>query len=243
MNIKLNDSEINFLKGPRSRWLELMFTLKTLKEFIKGFRTFHFIAPCITVFGSARLKEDNPFYDKARKLGAEIAKLGYTVMTGGGGGIMEAANRGAKDVKGSSIGCNIILPMEQKQNDYLDKYVNIELFFVRKELLRKYSLAFIVFPGGFGTLDEFFETLTLIQTRKLKKFPLIIIGTEYYNDIKNQLEKMLVWETISYDDKDLILFTDDIDEVINYLNKQEHLIVKKKYRPITFLGEKRMNSN
>ena len=142
MNAKNNNKEINFIQGPKNRWSELVFTLSIVKQFIKGFRTFHFINPCITVFGSARLKEDNHYYQKARELGAEIAKLGFTTMTGGGGGIMEAANRGAKGAKGLSIGCNIILPIEQKPNTYLDKFVTINHFFVRKELLRKYSIAF-----------------------------------------------------------------------------------------------------
>src|SRR5690606_19893038 len=139
------------------------FTLKILFEFIRGFRALHFVGPCVTVFGSARFKEDHPAYEQARQVGAGLAKLGFTVMTGGGPGIMEAANRGAKDVGGRSVGCNIVLPFEQTANPYLDRWVNIRYFFVRKVLLTKYSYGFVVMPGGFGTLDEYFEALTLIQ--------------------------------------------------------------------------------
>jgi len=241
MNANTN-KETNFLQGPKSRWSELLFTISVVKQFIKGFRTFHFINPCITVFGSARFKDDNQYYQKARELGGEIAKLGFTTMTGGGGGIMEAANKGAKEANGLSIGCNIVLLIEQKPNPYLDKFVNIDYFFVRKELLRKYSVAFIVFPGGFGTLDEFFETLTLIQTKKTKNFPLIVFGTYFYSEIKQQLEKMKSWGTISNEDIDLILFTDNIDEVIAYLkaNISSNKEVTRKFKPTWVLAESKI---
>ncbi len=159
-----------FLEGPHSRWQEFVFLLKVFWEFIYGFRKLHFTGPCVTVFGSARFAETNPYYQMARQMGQEIAKLGFTVITGGGPGIMEAANRGAKDVGGKSIGCNIVLPHEQNPNPYLDKWVDFDYFFVRKVLLSKYSYAFVVLPGGYGTLDEFFESLTLIQTGKFKNF-------------------------------------------------------------------------
>ena len=149
--------EIQFLEGPQSRWKDFKYTVSVLFEFIKGFRALHFVGPCVTIFGSARFKEDHKYYEQARSLGAEIAQLGFTIMTGGGPGLMEAANRGAKDVGGRSVGCNIVLPIEQHPNSYLDRWVNIKYFFIRKTLLIKYSYAFVVMPGGFGTLDEFYS--------------------------------------------------------------------------------------
>ncbi len=130
--------EIEFLEGPRSRWREFVFVLDVFKEFVHGFRMLHFIGPCVTVFGSARFAEDHPYYKKTQELGAEVAKLGFTVLTGGGPGIMEAANRGAREVGGRSVGCNIVLPTEQKPNPYLDHWVNIKYFLVRKVLLTMY---------------------------------------------------------------------------------------------------------
>src|SRR5881275_691893 len=151
-----------FLEGPRSRFDELVTLLRVLLDFLRGFRVLHFVGPCVTVFGSARIKEGHPSYELARKMGAAIAQLGFTVMTGGGPGIMEAANRGAKDVNGMSIGCNIRLPHEQQPNAYLDRFITLDRFYVRKVLLVKYSYAFVVLPGGYGTLDELFEVVTLI---------------------------------------------------------------------------------
>lgn len=157
-----------FLEGPHSRFDEFVTLLRVMRDFLRGFRVLHFVGPCVTVFGSARVNTDNPCYELARKIGAAIARLGFTVMTGGGPGIMEAANRGAKEIGGRSVGCNIELPLEQKPNSYLDCCVTLHYFFVRKALLLKYSYAFVVMPGGAGTLDELFEALTLIQTEKLK---------------------------------------------------------------------------
>jgi len=157
-------SDVRLLEGPRSRTDEFFRVVRIGFEFIKGFRALHWVGPCITMFGSARFDEGNKYYDLARQAGAEVARLGFTVMTGGGPGIMEAANRGAKDVGGRSIGCNIALPQEQKPNPYLDKMVLFHHFFVRKVMLVKYSQAFVIFPGGFGTMDEAFEAATLIQT-------------------------------------------------------------------------------
>jgi len=167
-------AEIKFLSGPQSRLRELWFSIKVLIEFIRGYRSLAFVGPCITIFGSARFGEDHPYYALTRRVAAEVAKLGFTVMTGGGPGLMEAANRGAKDVGGRSVGCNIVLPHEQHPNPWLDKWVNIRYFFVRKTLLIKYSYAFICMPGGFGTLDELFEAITLIQTKKIRNFPIIV---------------------------------------------------------------------
>jgi uncharacterized protein (TIGR00725 family) len=145
-----------YLEGPKSRGFELGFAFHVFRQFIKGFRTLHFIGPCITVFGSARYKEDNIYYTKAREFGKRIAQIGFTTMTGGGPGIMEAANRGAFETGGISVGCNIQLPFEQMANKYLHKSITFDYFFVRKVLLMKYSYAFIILPGGFGTMDEFF---------------------------------------------------------------------------------------
>src|SRR5881396_1322661 len=149
-----------FLEGPRSRFAEFCTLLRVMRDFLRGFRALHFVGPCVTIFGSSRIKPDDPPYELARKIGAAIARLGFTVMTGGGPGIMEAANRGAKEAGGRSVGCNIELPQEQGCNAYLDRSVTLKFFFVRKTLLIKYSYAFVVFPGGAGTVDELFEALT-----------------------------------------------------------------------------------
>lgn len=211
--------EVSFLKGARNRVSELKYVLGVVYQFYKGFRTLHFLGPCVTVFGSARFKEDHPYYEMARKVSAEISKLGFAIMTGGGPGIMEAGNRGAKDAGGLSVGCNIVLPHEQHENPYLDTFVDIDYFFVRKELLRKYSYAFVVLPGGFGTLDEFFETLTLIQTGKIEKFPIVIMGKAFHKEIYAHIQVMMEEKTISPEDMDLLLFTDDIDEVVAHIKK------------------------
>ena len=189
-------SEIKFLEGPQSRWEELKFTFKVLKDFIRGFRTLHFAGPCVTIFGSARFKEDHQYYKQTQSIAGEIAKLGFTIMTGGGPGIMEAANRGAKDVGGRSVGCNIELPHEQSHNPYLDKWVNIKFFFVRKTLLIKYSYAFVVMSRGFGTLDELFEAMTLIQTGKFLKFPIVLMGVEFHQDLYRHLQTMKEEKTL-----------------------------------------------
>ena len=212
--IKNTKSEIKFLEGPQSRWRDFKFTLKVMREFIKGFRTLHFTGPCICVYGSARFKEDHKYYKQAQELSGRIAKLGFSIMTGGGPGIMEAANRGAREVGGRSIGCNIELPFEQSGNPYLDNWVSIKYFFVRKTLLIKYSYAFIVMPGGFGTMDELFESLTLVQTGKLKAFPIIIFGKEYHQEVMQHVELLSREGTISPDDINLITYTDDMEEVV-----------------------------
>ena len=159
-----------FLEGPRSRFAEFCTLLRVMRDFLRGYRALHFVGPCVTVFGSARIKPDDPHYELARKMGAAIARLGFTVMTGGGPGIMEAANRGAKEVGGRSVGCNVELPFEQVSNMYLDRCVRLHYFFVRKALLIKYSYAFAVMLSGVGTLDELFEALALIRTRRSNIF-------------------------------------------------------------------------
>jgi uncharacterized protein (TIGR00730 family) len=206
-----------FLEGPQSRREDALFVFKVLMEFIRGFRTFHFIGPCATVFGSARFKEEHPYYKVAREMAKRLAESGFTIMTGGGPGIMEAANRGAKDAGGISVGCNIVLPVEQNPNPYLDHWVNIKYFFVRKVLLTKYSYAFVVMPGGYGTLDEFMEAITLIQTNKIKRFPVVLIGKEYHRELYAHLQSLITEGTIAKEDISLFLFTDDIDEAIQHI--------------------------
>ena len=222
-------TEIRFLGGPQSRWKDFKYAVSVFFEFIKGFRALHFVGPCVTVFGSARFKEDHLYYKQARELSGEIAKLGFTIMTGGGPGIMEAANRGAKDVGGKSVGCNIILLHEQHRNPYLDKWVDIKYFFLRKTLLIKYSYAFIVMPGGFGTLDEFYEALTLVQTKKINMFPIIIFDKDFYEKILEHNSRMLREGTISRNDNSLYLVTDSIQETIAYIKEKSIIAFGLKY--------------
>lgn len=205
------------LGGPRTRFEEAKTLFHVVLDFLRGYRTLHFVGPCVTVFGSARTPETDPAYDLARQAGRAIAELGFTVMTGGGPGIMEAANRGAKEAGGRSVACNIELPQEQKPNRYLDRFVTMRYFFVRKTLLAKYSYAFIVMPGGFGTLDEMFEALTLIQTGKLKDFPVIMMGSEYWKEQVAMIQKMAEVGTISSDDLRLLHVTDSVEEAIQFL--------------------------
>ncbi len=233
--------EKKFLSGARTRWQELKYALRIVIQFIKGFRALHFLGPTVTVFGSARFDENHRYYMLAREVSAELAKRGFAIMTGGGPGIMEAGNRGARDVGGISVGCNIILPHEQKENPYMDKFITIDSFFVRKELLRKYSFAFVVLPGGFGTLDEFFETVTLIQTGKIEKFPIVVMGIDFHQDIKEHIERMEREKTISKEDLDLFLFSDDVDEVVdhisNYAKAHKGIKLKPAVKAMKILGE------
>jgi uncharacterized protein (TIGR00730 family) len=216
-NHKFNSEEIKFLAGPQSRLKDFLFTIKVVWEFVKGFRVLHFVGPCITIFGSARFKEDHPYYVQTRELAGKIARTGFTIMTGGGPGAMEAANRGAKDVGGRSVGCNIVLPFEQSPNPYLDRFTNIKYFFVRKVLLLKYSYGLVAVPGGFGTLDELFEVLTLIQTTMIKKYPVVIFGKEYHKNLIAYMDTMIEEGTISKEDKHLFLLTDDVDEAVEFI--------------------------
>lgn len=232
-----------FVQGPHSRVAEFFFTLKVMREFIKGFRALHFLGPCVTVFGSARFKADHVFYQLARQMGAELSKMGFVIMTGGGPGIMEAANRGAKDVNGSSIGCNIKLPKEQHHNPYLDKFVTIDHFFVRKVLLLKYSYAFVVLPGGFGTLDELFETLTLIQTGKISHFPVVLMGSDYWKPLCAQLERMKQEKTILPEDLSHLIITDDPVAALDFIRQHSvdeyGLTTKTPPKPLGIFGERK----
>jgi uncharacterized protein (TIGR00730 family) len=239
----MTKSEIKFLSGPQSRIKEFLFTISIVRQFIKGFRELHFIGPCITVFGSARFKEDHEYYKLTRKAASEFAKLGFTIMTGGGPGIMEAANRGAKDVGGRSVGCNIQLPQEQKHNPYLDKWVEIKHFFVRKVLLVKYSFAFVVMPGGFGTLDEYFEAITLIQTNKIGDFPVIIFCKDFHQKLMEHTHVMRKEGTISEADLGLFLVTDSIEEAVELIKeesiKRHGLKPEERIKPFKWLFESR----
>lgn len=218
-----------FLDGPKSRSYEFAFAWRVFWQFIKGFRNLHFLGPCITVFGSARFKEDHPYYTVAREFGKRIAEFGLTTMTGGGPGIMEAANRGAFENGGKSVGCNIQLPFEQKSNPYMQKSVTFEHFFVRKVLLTKYSYAFIIMPGGFGTMDEFFETITLIQTKTVTQFPIVLYGKEYYKQLMETIEDMAQQGTISKEDLNLVLLTDSVDDAMNHIHT--YISTNYKIRP------------
>ena len=235
-------SEIKFLSGPQSRWEELTFIVKVMFEFVRGFRALHFVGPCVTFFGSPNFGEAHNYYSESRQIAKRVAQLGFTIMTGGGPGLMEAANRGAKEVGGRSVGCNIVSPDGQGPNKFLDKWVNIRYFFVRKTLLIKYSYAFIVLPGGFGTMGEFFEAVTLTQTKKILQFPIIIFDRDFHKDLVDYLEWMKFKKTISDEDLKLILVTDSIHEAIDFI--QEHSISKygllpeRKRSPLRWLFER-----
>ncbi len=237
----LEREETKFLKGPRSRFNELMFTFRVQWSFIRGFRKMHFLGPCVTVFGSARFKEDHPYYKKAVEIGAALSGMGFTVMTGGGPGIMEAANKGAFEAGGTSVGCNIILPKEQEPNPYLHKWIDIPYFFVRKFLLIKYSYAFVVMPGGIGTLDELFESLTLIQTRMIRDFPVVIFGTEYHKELCQHIHLMAEEESIGQEDMKLLYITDSVEELTAHIRKhaiQKFGLVQKAQKPKWWFGER-----
>ncbi len=236
-------AESSFLAGPRTRLQDFKSAFEIFFELIGGFRKLHFVGPCVTVFGSARVAEDSHYYICARQVGQKLASLGFTVMTGGGPGIMEAANRGAKDVNGFSIGLNITLAHEQKPNPYLDQWVEFKYFMIRKLLLVKYSYGFIAAPGGFGTMDEIFSLLTLIQTQKVKDFPVVLLGREFWEPLRAQIqEKFVQAKTIDAEDSEKILFTDSVDEAVEYIHRMAlhrfglELNVRAR-RPLTILGE------
>jgi uncharacterized protein (TIGR00730 family) len=229
-----------FLAGPHSRLRELHLLWRAVRDFINGFRALHFGGPCVTVFGSARFGESHPYYEIARDVGRRVVQLGFTVMTGGGPGLMEAANRGAYEAGGRSIGVNIELPMEQEPNRYLYREVTCHYFFVRKVLLFKYSYAFVGLPGGFGTLDELCEALTLIQTGKIQNYPVVLIGTDYWAPFMAQLQRMVERGAVLASDLDLLKVTDDLDEAIRHV--ELHTIgsfgLRRIKRPQWWLGEK-----
>jgi uncharacterized protein (TIGR00730 family) len=214
------DKTVRFLEGPQPRGFELARAFRIFFEFIRGFRALHFAGPCVTVFGSARFTEGHRYYQLAREVGALLARAGFTVMTGGGPGIMEAANRGAKEAGGRSIGCNIDLPQEQQPNAYLDRWITFRYFFVRKVMLVKYSYAFVALPGGFGTLDEIFETVTLIQTGKIQHFPLVLIGTDFWRPLIDFIRNELVRAgTIDPTDASYLMVTDSPSEAVSSITE------------------------
>ncbi|MFN8791524.1 MAG: TIGR00730 family Rossman fold protein [Bdellovibrionales bacterium] len=236
-------SEKRFLAGPRGRWKDFWSAVEIFIELIQGFRKLSFVGPCVTVFGSARIPEDHPDYQLTRQVGKLLAQQGFTVMTGGGPGIMEAANRGAKDVPGGcSIGCNITLTFEQNPNPYLDEWIEFKYFMVRKFMLTKYSHGFIAAPGGFGTLDELFGLLTLIQTRKIQNFPVVLLGKAYWEPLRVLIQERLVEsKTIDRADSEKIVFTDSPEEAVQYISTLAQndfgLKLKSAPHPHRFLGE------
>lgn len=215
---QLAQAEQQFLSHDRTRSDDLESAVRVFLEFLRGLEYMDLDRPVVTVFGSARFTEDHPYYKLARELGRTLAENGFGVMTGAGPGVMEAANRGCKEAGGLSIGCNIRLPHEQKPNPYVDRFMEFEHFFVRKVMLVKYSCAFVVMPGGFGTLDEVFETVTLIQTGKIDGFPVVCVGGEYWRQLRGFLDRVLVSAgTISAEDLELMHFTDSVDDAVTYI--------------------------
>ena len=202
-----------FLRGPDRRRRELRQAASVFREMIGGFRALHFVGPCVTVFGSARTPLDSPYYRMGMEVGSALADAGFTVMTGGGPGIMEAASRGAKEAGGRTVGCTIRIDEEEDANAYLDTCKEFNYFFVRKVMLVKYSYGFIVMPGGYGTLDEVFETATLVQTRKIEDFPIVLMGTEFWQPMLGFMEETLVAQNmIDPEDFAAITVTDDAQE-------------------------------
>jgi uncharacterized protein (TIGR00730 family) len=217
---QVQGAEKAFLAGRRSREADLESAVRFFLEFLRGFESFAFEQPCVTVFGSARFEESHRYYQRAREIGAALARAGFAVMTGGGSGIMEAANRGAQEAGGLSIGCNITLPREQKPNPYLDKLIQFDHFFVRKVMLVKYSTAFVVMPGGFGTLDEAFEIATLMQTRKLERFPLIAVGDDFWDPLVDFVrDTMLAEGTVSPEDVQFVHRVEKAEDVIRVIGE------------------------
>lgn len=217
---RASDVEKSFLQGKRERGADLESAVRVFLEMLRGFESLDFYGPCVTVFGSARFGQEHSYYRMARALGKALARAGFVVMTGGGPGIMEAANRGAKEGGGMSLGCNITLPTEQQPNPYLDRFVEFEHFFVRKVMLVKYSCAFVVMPGGFGTLDEAFETLTLIQTKKIEKFPMVAMGTPFWRPLQTFVQRSLLGEkTVGPEDVGLFQVTDSVSKALAIIRK------------------------
>lgn len=195
---------------------------RIMAEFIDGFEILSKIPPAVSIFGSARTHPDDNDYKKAEETAAKLVKGGYAVVTGGGPGIMEAANKGASEAGGVSVGLNINLPNEQKPNKYIGTYLDFRYFFVRKVMFVKYSVAFVIFPGGFGTLDEFFESIGLIQTHKIKPFPVILVGREYWKGLKDWMDKaLLAGGKISPEDINLFRIIDEPDEIVNFTKNNQ----------------------
>jgi uncharacterized protein (TIGR00730 family) len=196
---------------------------KIMSEFVDGFEKMSRIGPCVSIFGSARTKPNNPYYKLAEEIAFKLTREGYGVITGGGPGIMEAANKGAKAGGGKSVGLNIVLPFEQSSNTFVDndKNINFDYFFVRKTIFLKYSQGFIAMPGGFGTLDELFESITLIQTNKVAHFPIVLVGQKYWEGLLNWVKQTMLLEEHNINEKDLDLFriVDTADEAVVIINE------------------------
>lgn len=239
---ELETAERSWLAGPRSRFNDLVSLFRVGLDFIRAYRILHFVGPCVTIFGSARTRPGTRYYEMAREMGEACAELGFTVITGGGPGIMQAGNQGAYQAGGRSIGVNIELPFEQHANPYVHRSVDMRYFFTRKTMLVKYSYAFVVMPGGAGTLDEMFETMTLIQTGKLRNFPIILMGRDFWQPLMDFVYKMAEEGTISPEDPELIFFTDSVKEAKAHL--QRHAVrqfgLRRKHlpKPMPVLGEK-----
>jgi uncharacterized protein (TIGR00730 family) len=233
-------SDHQFLAGPRVRRSELRTVVNVAIEFLRGFRKLHFVGPCVTVFGSARTGETEPAYLAAREVAERLGRSGFSIMTGGGPGIMEAANRGAREVGAVSIGCTIDLPEEQASNPYLDLEIPFDHFFVRKVMLVKYSFGFVVMEGGFGTGDELFEALTLIQTGKIANFPVVLMGSEFWAGLLAEIDMMKVEGTIAAGDTDLLCVTDDPEVAARHIHRVglERFGLSKHLRPLRLLGER-----
>jgi uncharacterized protein (TIGR00730 family) len=198
---------------------------RIIGEFVEGVEEMHEIGPAVSIFGSARVKPDDPYYQKAEEIAGMMAENGFAVITGGGGGIMEAANKGAAKKKGRSVGLNIVLPMEQKPNAYSNIKVEFNYFFVRKVMFIKYAMAYVIMPGGFGTLDELFEAVTLIQTKRVKPLPVILFGSEYWGGLVDWIKAHLLEAgRISSRDMNIIKITDDPEEVLRIVQNVAALV-------------------
>ncbi|MHC4824568.1 MAG: LOG family protein [Planctomycetota bacterium] len=203
-------------KGGSDPWM----VFKIMGEFVEGFDTMREVGPGISIFGSARTKPTEPYYQMGVEVAAALARRGYTIITGGGPGAMEAANKGAQEAGGQSVGLNIDLPMEQDPNPYQDVELNFRYFFARKVCFAKYALGYVVLPGGFGTMDEFFEALTLIQTRKMRNFPIVLMGKDYWGGLVRWIKRSMVDEgTISPEDPDMFYVTDDPQEAAEVIQR------------------------
>ena len=235
------------LEGPHTRRKDLGLVLNAARDFISGFRALHFVGPCVTVFGSARFNKGHEYYELGRRVGGALSDLGFTVMTGGGPGLMEAANRGAKEAGGRSVACNIKLPEESYTNKYLDQSVAVHYFFVRKVLLFKYSYAFVALPGGFGTMDELFEALTLVQTKKIRNFPIVLMGTDYWKRLFHLVQNMVDEGAIHPGEIETWLATDDLNEAVQHIRKyaieEFGLHRPRKLRPSWLLREPRLTKH
>jgi len=220
---RVEGAEKLFLEGRRSRGADLESAVKIFLEFLHGFESFDFDQPCVTVFGSARFSEGHEYYELSRAMGAALAEAGYAVLTGGGPGLMQAANQGARETGGLSLGCNIRLPSEQQPNPYLDRFIEFEHFFVRKVMLVKYSSAFVVMPGGFGTMDEAFEVATLIQTGKLDRFPIVGMGGDFWTDLRKfARQTMLTKGVISEEDLTFVHPVNGVAEAMRFIQEPQH---------------------